>query len=400
MSAPAKKTAKEISDLFIATFEAQLSQTVPLLPKSFNRVIAKLLGLVFVVLFQWSEFIALQLFVGTASDKPITIGGITLTPLDMWGTLVGLTRNTGLRSEGTATIPVLSAGGTLLAGSTALDPNTGELYLTIGDVAITGSSITVSLRAVNYSASATMYVGPPAQTLSLVSAPVNLSKTVTVATVTQQGADEEDTETWRARQLGWWAARPQGGAYADYREWGSEVAGVENIYPFSGGTPAIATSGPGQVDIYVEASDTTDGIAGAALLTAVYDNIEQTDDTGLADRRPINCHVNVASIYRKTFNPIISGLQSPDNVVTMAAIEDAVTEYMLSRENYILGLSRLPRKDTISNTELGGVVGRVAAAYGGLITGVSIGEFIGPIEQPTYTLSEGEKAKLGTITWN
>ena len=396
MSAPSKKTAKEISDLFISTLEAQLSQTVPLLPKSFNRVIAKLMGLVFVVLFQWSEFVALQLFVGTASDKPITIGGITLTPLDMWGTLIGLTRNTGLRSEGTATIPVLSSGGTLLAGSTALDPNTGELYLTIGDVAITGSSITVSLRAVNYSAAATMYTG---QVLSLVSAPVNLSKTVTVSTVTQQGADAEDTETWRARQLAWWAARPQGGAYADYREWGGEVDGVENIYPFSGGTPAIATSGPGQVDIYVEASGTTDGIAGAALLAAVYDNIEQTAATGLADRRPTNCYVNVASIYRKTFNPIISGLSAPDTVETMAAIEDAVTEYMLSRENYILGLSRLPRKDTISNTELGGVVGRVAAAYGGLITGVSIGEYIGSVEQPTYTLSEGEKAKLGTITW-
>lgn len=399
MSAPSKKTAKEISDLYIATFEAELSQTIPLLPKSLNRVIAKLMGLVFVVIFQWSEFVALQLFVGTASDKPITIGGVTITPLDMWGTLIGLKRGLGLRSEGTGTIPVLSSGDTLLAGSQMLDSDTGELYLTIGDVAITGSSITVSVRAVNYSAAATLYTGPPAQTLSLVSAPVNLEKTVTIASVTQQGADAEDTETWRNSQLSWWAARPQGGAYADYREWGGEVDGVENIYPFSGGTPGIPTSGAGQVDIYVEASDTVDGIAPQVLLDAVYDNIEQTASSGLANRRPVNCFVNVASITRKTFNPIIAGLSSPDNVTTMAAIEDAVDEYMQSRENYILGLSRLPRKDTISDTELGGVVGRVVAAYGGLVTGVSIGEYIGVTEIPTYTLIEGEKAKFGTITW-
>lgn len=396
MTAPAKKTAKEISDLFITTFEAELSQTIPLLPKSAVRLIAKLLGIVFVVLFQWSEFVALQLFVRTASDKPITIGGITMTPLDMLGTLIGLTRNKGLRSEGTGTIPVLSAGGTLLAGSQILDPNTGFVYLTIGDTTITGTSITVSVRAVNYSTAATLYTG---QKLSLVSAPTNLNKTVTIATVTQQGADADDTETWRNRQLAWWAARPQGGAYADYREWGAEVDGVENIYPFSGGTDAIPTSGPGQVDIYVEASGTTDGIAPGALLTAVYNNIEQTAATGLADRRPVNCYVNVASIYRKTFNPVISGLDSPDNATTMAAIETALEQYMLSRENYITGLSRLPRKDVVSDTEAGGIVGRVAAAYGGLVNSVSINEFVGITPVPSYTLNEGEKSKLGTITW-
>ena len=159
MSAPAKKTAKEIADIFIAAFEAQLSQTIPLFPKAFNRLIAKLLGIVFVVLFQWSEFVALQMFVKTASDKPITVGDITIVPLDMWGNLVGLTRNPGLRSEGTVTIPVYSSGGTLLAGSRLLDPNTGELYLTIGDVTITAPTITASVRSVNYATAATLYTG-------------------------------------------------------------------------------------------------------------------------------------------------------------------------------------------------------------------------------------------------
>lgn len=391
MSAPSKKTAKQISDLFITTFEAQLSQSVPLLPKAFNRIIAKMLGIAFVIIFQYSEFVALQMFVKTASDRPITIGGITYTPLDMWGNLIGYTRNTGQRTEGTSTITVNSSGGTLLAGSQLLDSDTGELYLAIGDTPLTTPSVSPTVRGVNYSTSATLYVG---QVLSLVSAPSNVNKNTTVATVTKQGADPEDTESWRNRQLNWWAARPQGGAYADYREWGLEVDGVENIYPFSGGTDGIPTSGAGQADIYVEASGTTDGIAPAALLTAVYDNIELTASSGLADRRNLNTYVNTASISRVTFNPTISGLNVPDTATTQTAIEEAINDHMVDRENYIVGLSRLPRRDVISDAEVSGIVGRVAAAYGGTVDEVIVNTGL-----PVYILEEGQKAKLGTITW-
>lgn len=392
MSAPQKKTAKEISDQFIATFEAQLSQAIPLLPRAFNRLIAKLMGLVFVVLFQWSEFVALQLFVRTASDKPITIGGITLTPLDWWGNLIGYTRNLGFRSTGTTPITVNTSGGTLNAGSLLLDSDTGETYLTIGDMALVAPSVVATVRAVNYSTAATLYVD---QVLALVQAPTNVDKNTSVASVTSQGADPEDTESWRARQLAWWAARPQGGAYADYREWGAEVSGVENIYPYSGGTDAIPTSGPGQADVYVEASGTTDGIAPQALLDAVYDNIEQTEITGLANRRNLNTYVNTASIYRRTFNVTVSNLVVADEDAAKVAIEDALNNYMLNRENFIQGLSRLPRRDVVSDTEAGGIVGRVVAAYGGTVDAVTVNAGI-----PAYVMTEGQKAKLGSITWS
>lgn len=392
MSAPSKKTAKQISDQFVTNLETQLAQSIPLLPRSFIRLIAKLLGLVFVVIFQQSEFVAFQMFVKTASDKPITIGGITFTPLDWWGEQIGYTRNLGLRTEGATTVTVNTSGGTLLAGAQLIDPDTQEVYLVVSDVAITTPSIAPTVRAVNYSTAATLYAG---QVLSLVQAPSNVSKNTIVATVTQQGADAEDTDAWRQRQLDWWAARPQGGAYADYREWGAEVSGVENIYPFSGGTPGISTSGPGQADIYVEASDTTDGIAPTALLDAVYENIEQTASTGLADRRNINTYVNTASITRTAFSPTITGLNVTDTTTVQAAIEDALSEYLLDRENYIVGLSRLPRRDTISDAQAAGVAGRVAAAYGGTVGSVSIGAGI-----PAYILVEGEKAKLGTPIWN
>jgi uncharacterized phage protein gp47/JayE len=391
MSAPTKKTAKQISDIFVTTLEAEISQSVPLMPRAFIRLFSKLMGIVFVVLFQYSEFIAMQSFIRFASDKPITIGGITYTPLDMWGEQIGLKRNLGQRSDGTIEITVLVTGGTLLSGSVLLDPNTQETYLTVADVSLSSSSVSATVRATNYKTSATLYVD---QSLSFVSAPPEIEKVVTVATVTQQGADAEDTDSWRQRQLDWWSARPQGGASADYREWGSEVSGVENIYPYSGGTSAIPTSGPGQVDIYVEASNTVDGIAPQALLDAVKDNIEQTASTGLADRRPINCYVNTASIYRKTVNATIAGLVVSDTSTVQTAIEEALEQYLLSRENYIIGLSRLPRRDVISESEASGVVGRVVSAYGGTVNSLSFDTIT-----QAYVLEEGEKAKLGTVTW-
>lgn len=392
MSFPTIKTAKEISDIFIASLEAELNQSIPLFPRALNRLWAKMLGLVFVVLFQFSEMIALQMFVSTASDKTLTIGGVEFNPLDELGRQIGLERSLGQRSEGTIDINVITQSGTLLSGSQLLDSKTQELYLTIGDVLLDAPVVTATVRSVEYKTVATLYVD---QVLSFVSAPPSIEKDAVVSIVTKQGADPEDTETWRKRQLEWWAARPQGGAYADYREWGGEVDGVENIYPFSGGTPAIATSGAGQVDIYVEASETEDGIAPQALLDAVKDNIEKTASTGLADRRPVNTFVNTASIYRKTVSAVVEGLNVPgDEDQAKEDISTALTNYMLSRESFIDGLSLLPRKDQISEAEASGIAGRVAAASGGTINGVTL-----DLGAPVALLVEGQKAKIGTVSF-
>ena len=385
-----RKTAKQISDQFIAIFEAQLNQSIPLLPKAFNRVIAKGLGLVFVVLFQFADFVAAQMFVRLASDKPVTIGGIEIVPLDEWGRVIGLTRGTGQRTEGTADVTVLSQTGSIPAGAQLLDSNTQQIYTTIGEVLLDAPTVEITVRGFEYSTSATLFDG---QVLSFVSAPPEIEKNTVVTGVTKQGADPEDTESWRQRQLEWWAARPQGGAYADYRLWGQEVEGVENIYPFSGGT--LIGSREGDVDIYTEASDTVDGIAPVALLEAVKENIEKTAASGLADRRPVNCFVNVASIYRRTFPVTVYGLNVPDAESTMEQIEEGLSNYFLSRENYIDGLSLLPRRDTVSDGEVAGISGRIAAANGGTIESATL-----DLGVPVYILLEGQKAKPGVISFS
>lgn len=77
-------TTKEISDNIIAQLEASLNQSIPLLPKSFLRVLSKALAGVFVLLYKYGGFMFLQVFVRTASAKETIINGNSVTPLIEW----------------------------------------------------------------------------------------------------------------------------------------------------------------------------------------------------------------------------------------------------------------------------------------------------------------------------
>ena len=83
-------TTKDISDNIIAQLEASLNQTIPLLPKSFTRVLAKAMAAVFVLLYKYGGFIFLQIFVQTASNVDTEINGKTVNPLIEWGRLIGV----------------------------------------------------------------------------------------------------------------------------------------------------------------------------------------------------------------------------------------------------------------------------------------------------------------------
>jgi len=61
-------TTKELSDNIIAQLEATLNQTIPLLPRAFNRVLAKALAAVFILLYKYGGFIFLQIFFNCRGD--------------------------------------------------------------------------------------------------------------------------------------------------------------------------------------------------------------------------------------------------------------------------------------------------------------------------------------------
>lgn len=394
----ATPTTKQISDNVIAQLEASLSQTIPLLPRAFLRVIAKVTAGVYVTIYKYAGFSLLQMFVARATFQTTEINGQLIRPLVEWGRLVGVGDPIpATQAELEIDITVLSQVGSLPAGTQLLNTTTGVVYQTTAEVDLDSAIVSV-----NASASSDQDGGDGSgeignmvdgQTLQLASAPATVAATATVASTVSAGAEAEEEDAYRARVVRRFQRRAQGGAYSDYQQWGTEVAGVRNVYPYTGS--------PGQVDVYVEAVAGPDGIPDSSLLEDVLESIEFDPDespspTGLANRRPANAAINVLAITRTEFDVDITGFESDDESSVLASIEQGVDEYLRAREPFIVGLSSLPRLDRVTQGAVAGVVNEIAEANGASVANVILRRGVDTVLQ--YTLAHGETAKLGTLT--
>lgn len=388
-------TTQDIAAAIVAQMELSISQTVPLLPKTFVRVLAKVLAAVVVILYKYAGWIFLQMFVAYATMEEVTINGVKTSPLIEWGRLIGVgDPDAATAAEISIEIIVVEQGDTLDAGQPLVRVSTGVVYQTIAAVDLDAPTKTVTMRAV-----ADAQGGTGAGTIGNLEAgdivefanPLgNVAREATVLSAVVTGADGDTVEEYRAKIIRKFQEPPQGGAYADYREWGEEVAGVSHVYPYTGA--------PGEVDIYVEADSDIDpdGIPTLALLGDVFDSI-QVEVSGLATRRPVNDAVNALPITRTAFDVTISGLSVSDEVGCKDSIDEAVDEYLRSREPFIVGLSVLPRDDRVTRASIGGLVDGVVEAFGGTVVDVTLSQ--GAVALTAFTLANGEKAKLGTISY-
>ncbi len=389
-------TTKEISDNIIAQLEASLNQTIPLLPKSFLRVLAKALSGVFILLYKYSGFMFLQMFVQTASDKETIVNGVAISPLTLWGVTIGVGLPVAAtNAELIIDITVELQTGTLPSGTQLINTDNGVTYITIGVVALNAPTVSATVKAVSDQAGGggagaigNLDVGA---ILSFANPLANVSRNTVVTSQTVTGANAEDTEVYRQRVLDRFQKRPQGGAYVDYEIWGEEVAGIINVYPYT-------SDCPGQVDVYVEAtvesSGSPDGIPTTSQLQAVLDSIE-LDQNGLASRRPAYALANSFPITRVGFDVKVTDLIVDDLAQVQATIVTAVEEYFLSREPFIAGLSILPRNDRITNSGVAGIVDDIVSASGGIFTDVTVKQ--SGVSVNTFTLGIGEKAKASRV---
>jgi len=391
-------TTKEISDNIIAQLEASLNQSIPLLPKAFLRVLARALAGVFVLLYKYGGFMFLQVFVRTATISETTVNGRTLSPLIEWGRLIGIGDPApATNAELLIDITVENQTGSLPSGTQLVNSDNGVTYITIGSVLLNASIVQATIRAVSDQAggAGAGAIGNllPGATVSFANPLANVSRNASVDSQTVTGADGETTEAYRQRIIDRFQKRPQGGAYADYEQWGEEPAGIINIFPYT-------SDSPGQVDVYVEATEASsgsaDGIPTAAQLQQVLNSIE-LDQSGLATRRPANALVNAFPITRSGFDVRVTGLLVDDLAGVQASITSAVKEYFLDREPFIEGLSILPRKDRVTRSALGGVVEDIVSASGGIFSSVIVSKSGVNIE--LYSLGIGEKAKASTVTF-
>lgn len=391
-------TTKDISDNIIAQLEASLNQTIPLLPKSFLRVLAKALAGVFVLLYKYGGFMFLQVFVRTASANETTVNGRVLTPLLEWGRLIGVgDPAAATQAELLIDITVDNQTGTLPSGSQLVNTDNGVTYITIGAVLLNAPTVQATIRAVSDQAGGggAGAIGnlDPGAVVSFANPLANVSRNAVVVSQVVTGSDAESTEAYRQRVIDRFQKRPQGGAYADYEIWGEEPAGIINVYPYT-------SDCPGQVDVYVEAtpesSGDPDGIPTPAQLQAVLDSIE-VDQNGLASRRPANALANTFPITRTGFDIRVTGLIVDNLAQVQATITTAIEEYFLDREPFIEGLSVLPRRDRITRSAVGGVVDDIVSAAGGIFSSVIVTQ--STINVELYSLGIGEKSKAATVTF-
>lgn len=401
MMALVTPTVAQINNNIIAQIEAAINQTIPLVPKAFNRVLAKALAAVFVLLWKYSGFIFLQIFVKTATIEDVTINGQIVSPLKEWGRLIGVGDPiAAVQAQFTIDITVETQTGSLASGTQLVNSATGVTYLLVGSVDLDAAVVQGLIRAAGdqgggngAGAIGNASVG---DLISFVNPIANVAKDTAVAATVVTGADAEDTGVYRQRVIDRFKQRPQGGALLDYGIWGGEVAGVADIFPYTGDEA-------GEVDVFVEgvaSSFPPDGIPDQALLDAVAASIE-LDDEGLASRRPVGSFVNVFAITRTGFNITVLGIVNVDNLAdTQTQITAALEEFMLDRAPFISGLTLGPRTDTITNTGLSGVVEDIVTAANGTFDGVSFVLTSGGGNLFIYTLGRGEKAKASNVIFS
>jgi len=391
-------TTKEVSDSIVSQMEASFGQTIPLLPKSFLRVLAKTLAAVFILHYKYAGFMVLQSFVQTASFEETEVNGKKLVPLIQWGRLIGVgDPGAATQAEFTVDVTVEAQVGSLPSNSQLFGPSNGVTYLTLSEVLLDAPTVQVPVRAsgdpTNNGGSGAIGNIPVASTLSFANPLPNVGRTVTVSSIDTTGADAESEAAYRQRVVDRFRQRPQGGALSDYEQWGVEPSGILNVYPYT-------SECPGQVDVYVEATEASsgspDGIPTAAQLLEVADSID-FDSNGLPSRRPANALVAVLPITRVEFTVQVAGLDVGDPVATQSDITQALQAYFAEREPYILGLTPLPRQDRITKSAVGGVVDSIVNAAGGVFADASVFRQGGLTE--SYSLGVGQKAKVGTITF-
>lgn len=388
-------TTQDVSDNFIAQLQSELNQTIPLAPKSFLRVLAKVVAGIFILLYKYCGFTAQQLFVRSASSSPTVINGMEITPLNEWGKLVGAgSPFAAVHAEVAISFDVVQVGATLPAGTQLIGDTNGVVYITqfvtVMNASVWGVVVTAVADQAGGNGAGVIGNLDPGDTLSFVNPLSTVGRTATVLGVTVAGAEGETSADYRQRILDRFQKRPQGGAYTDYQRWGTGVVGVSAIYPYTG-------VDPGTVEIYVEAKSLADGIPNEALLTAVEDAVNY-DSEGLASRRPVGALVEALAITRTSFVVTVAGLAVDNIADVQVEITAAVEQYFLEREPFIVGLSALPRRDRITGTGVSAIVEDIVDAAGGVFTNVTVSEDGSPVT--LYTLGKGEKAKAGSVVYS
>ena len=356
-------TITEIKEQILSDIETATGKTAPLLPISVWSVISTALAGALYLVYKFIDWTRKQIFVNTADYE-----GLILI-----GQEYGLFPNVSQEWRGTASI----------TGTNGTNIPIGKIY-TRGNFAYQ-----VTVLATISSGSATLVLesltsgsGPnliATDILTESNPTVGLSSTITIATITQSGRDEESIENFRNRISLRQKFPPQGGSVADYVQWTLEVPGISEAFPF--------LDSPGIIYVY-PLLETTNPLA------RIPDNSKLTEVENYLNSyplRPLNANINTSAFTEITINVAISNLQV-DTPALRATIENEINDYFFSRRPLLFPNETEP-KNNISVSECITLATLAGAKSLGITLTASGKTF-------PYTLDDDELSKPGTFTWS
>jgi len=371
---PTIPTSLEIQARIDAAIQSAIGQTVPLLPKSFIRVLAKAIALIDVAIYRAVLWVYAQIFPDKADYASLVL----------LGKLVGIDPTPSIAWVGTATVPGVT-GESVLVG-TNFRSATGIVYQVTTGATIAGGVASVTLTSLVKGEQGGIANG---EILQILSPDVNLTGTATITATITDAADEEEEDHFRVRVSNRYKKRYTGGSPADYEGWGLETPHFIWVAPYAGDTPNAIT-------VYGEVDNETDGIPTSAQLVTLLSYLTYDPDTGIRSRRPLGDEITCLPITRKIFDFTIS-IKSA-NATTKANIETALSDYLSELEPYNEGVT-LERNDALTDTGASAAANDIAREAAATIIALFVYEHSTGGVISSYTFYGGEKPKLGTVTW-
>ena len=399
------KTIDEVYNLLYEGLCSKFNQTFRILPKSFVHVLCKILAGVFIVNYRDVAWWGMQQYPATAYYGNVSFLGLTINPLIMLGDLFGAGEpKPSTQWHGVIRVNAVNLNTFLNSGTQLKSTITGKVYLTEETVLLDAETVDIPVKCASGGVVGNLDID---DTLDFVAQLGNVEKTATVISVTKDGTDEETEAEYRRRVTIRFNTKLHGGAYADYREWASEVQGVLQTYPY-GDCEEISgenwTSTGVMIFVAGEPELYPDRIPDAALLKQVGLSCTYDPETGLM-RRMLGqvidpdfdeSFANVRAVSVKPFDVYITGLSGIDVSDFIDGAKAALKTYFEGREPYIKGLTnekQIANKITYNN--VAGVMNEYATSAGADYLGIELKADGSDVV--TYTLGYGELAKLGTL---
>ena len=371
---PTMPTVDEIQARIIADIETSIGQTTPFLPKSWNRVVAKSIALIDILLYRSIMWVYAQIFPDTADYAALVL----------LGALVGISPTKPITAIATAN--VFGTNGEAVTNGTNFRSTAGVVYQVTTGGTIAGGYALCTLTSQVTGDQGNIANG---ETLTILSPDSVLTGLATVVSTTTEGADAETVDHFRARVVSRYKKRLTGGSPADYEQWGLEAPHFVWISP-------VAGSEPGTVWVYGEVDNQTDGIPTGTQLTTLLSYLTTDPNTGIESRRPIGDEVTCLPISRKVFDFEITIKNGSSAVKTDS--ETALSDYLLSLSPYNEAINT-ERDDAVTDTGANAAVNDIARTAGATILQLVMKENSTGSQVNSYMLYGGEQAKIGTVTW-